>query len=143
MIIDRLLRKIIRNYHDIGPVRTFSKSLLYLISPVYERRVYRVYRISLGPECLERECGASDFDFRLIASDATNIIDQIEAMEEWLAGNVRDRLAGDHICIAAMDGNRVAGFNLIGLAFADIPLLRKKWALADGEAWSEQITVGR
>lgn len=135
-----LLRKLKRNIEDYGAITALRKGLMYSLKPFYENRVYRIYRIELENLIL-RNVGRNDFTFRIIDSKDSMIIEQIEKMEEWLHGELVTRLEKKGLCLAALDKERVAGFNLIAFKEAFIPLLKHKKVLPQDEAWSEQITV--
>jgi hypothetical protein len=62
-------------------------------------------------------------------------------MEEWLEGRLASKLAKGSLCLVAMDGNIVAGFNLVGFGEVHMPLVNGKRIFRNGSAWSEQITV--
>jgi GNAT superfamily N-acetyltransferase len=64
-------------------------------------------------------------------------------MEEWLQGEIRNRLSTNGICMVVVRENKVAGFNLATVGEGIIPLLRLRVTTAPDEAWSEQITIAR
>jgi RimJ/RimL family protein N-acetyltransferase len=133
-------RKFTRNLRDYGVAITLRKSLGYLFGFLYDSTVYRLYGMDLEiirPH--QRQDGA--FVYRLIDLCDTDCILQIEAMEEWLEGNLASKLARGSLCLVAMDGNIVAGFNLVGFGEVHMPLVNGKRNFRKGSAWSEQITV--
>ena len=54
---------------------------------------------------------------------------------------MEEKLEKGGFCLVAMDGERMAGFNLVAFGEVYIPLLKMTKKLREGEAWSEQITV--
>ena len=64
-------------------------------------------------------------------------------MEEWLKGKVASRLEAVGLCLVALDGERVAGFNLVSLGEGRIPLIGLRRDLRENEVWSDQITVSK
>ena len=142
MIFSILLRKIQRNKEDLGISLALKKGGLYLLKPIYENRIYRIYGIDL-----ERFNPLPYADNGLIskiinASD-TQLISQIEKMEEWLSGKIMPKLTQGGLCIVALDGDKVSGFNLISFGVLFIPLIKMKKFFNKNEAWSEQITVSK
>ena len=139
----KIWRAIRRNYTDYGIAVTAGKLFKTLLSPVYENYTYRIYCIDLNNIKKTEKKIDKRFEVRRVQYGDTDIIIKIESMAEWLQGQVKEKLHHGHICVAALDSGNLAGFNLISLKEGYIPLLKKKWRLADEEAWSEQITVGR
>lgn len=125
---------------DYGVLIASRKALSYLFRAVYEHRVYRIYGIDLG-DYQPREFGNRGFEFRIIDRNANGIIRQIEEMEEWLQGQIKERLGKGSLCLVALDGDRVAGFNLVSFNKVPVPLIGTEKDLQPDEAWSEQITV--
>jgi L-amino acid N-acyltransferase YncA len=134
------VRKIKRNWQDYGALSTIKKSLAYLLKPVFERVTYRLYRIRTDAGVSSGAEG-DQFVYRLAEPDDSEIISQIEAIEEWLSGKLRKKLVDGEICLVALDGKRVAGFNLVAFGKVYIPLIKKQRVFRPREAWSEQITV--
>lgn len=62
-------------------------------------------------------------------------------MAEWFADELGHKLAKGSLCLVALDGNRVAGFNVISFGSIYIPLLNMTRSFREGEAWSEHIGV--
>jgi len=136
------LRGFSRNLHDFGLSVTLLKTLSALCSPLLEQRTYQLYRadllrirIPVRPD--------SGFVFRLVAPHELNIIRQIEEMEEWLDGLLIRLLRGGSICLAALDGDRVAGFNIVSFKTIYLPVVRYQHQLQSGEVFGEQLTVHR
>ena len=137
-----IIRKFLRNLNDYGFLVTLRKIISYLIQPVYENRTYRIYRFDLQ-NLQETPSGESVFTFKIIDKSDTGIIRQIEDMEEWLKGKVASLLETGGLCLVALDGEKVAGFNLVSLAEGYIPLIGLRKDLRENEAWSDQITVSK
>lgn len=136
----REYRKFTRNLRDYGIAITLRKSLGHLFGFLYDSTVYRIYGMDLEKSNIpQRKDG--ELVYRLIAPSATDCILQIEAMEEWLEGSLASKLAKGSLCLVAMDGNVVAGFNLVGFGEVHMPLVNGKRNFRNGSAWSEQITV--
>lgn len=139
----RIWRTIRRNLVDYGVAVTIGKSFRKILSPIYENLTYRIYCIDLeNVEKVEEQLNAR-YALQLIQYDDEPTITKIESMAEWLKGEIKNKLCHDHICIIVLDGDRLAGFNLISLNEGHIPLLKIKWELPEEEAWSEHIAVGR
>lgn len=136
------LKKTRRNINDYGLFYTLIRGIFYLFTPIYERKVYKVYKLELK-SFQQETSGNSRFSFKLIEHDDTEVIKQIESMEEWLSGKLVPKLKEKCLCMVALDNEKVAAFNLIGFDEIYIPLIKLKKALKKDEAWSEQITVHR
>ncbi len=137
-----IIKKFLRNLNDYGFSITLGKSILYLIQPVYENRTYRIYRFELE-RLWDIPSKESVFAFKVIDRSDTGIIRQIEDMEEWLKGRVASMLEDGGLCLVALDGESVAGFNLVSLGKGYIPLIGLRRTLRENEAWSDQITVNK
>ncbi len=135
-----LIRKLQRNIEDYGVVTTAKRSLFYLIKPVYEHTVCRIYSIDLNSIHVHHMKLDND-RFKFISKNDLNLIMQIEKMEEWLYGKLKAKLEKNSICVAVLDKEKVIGFNLISFGEVYIPLLKLRMALKDDEAWSEQISI--
>jgi len=135
-----LLRKFLRNYQDYGLQVSLRKSLQYLMKPFYRNITYRIYRVDLTAVPAQKS-GDSTLQFRLITRDDVGLIRQIEAMTEWLEGKVADLIASEGLCLAALDNDTVAGFNLVTFREGCLLLLDYNRKLKSNEAWSQQITV--
>ena len=133
-------KKLIRNMRDYGFLIASQKALSYLFKAVYEHRTYRIYGLDLGTY-QPREFDHRGFEFKFIDRNTNGIIEQIEVMEEWLQGEVKKKLEKGSLCLVALDGNRVAGFNLVSFNQVPVPLVGMEKDLSPDEAWSEQITV--
>ena len=140
--MNRLLKKIKRNFTDYGLRVTFTKSLSALFSRIYLKKIYRLYRIDLR-SYTPRQGGEELFTYRVINKEnyEEDKIRQIEALEEWSTGKIGPDLRGDGLCLVALDGEHVAGFNWINLRSFEIPIIEKKMIFRPDKAWSQQITV--
>jgi GNAT superfamily N-acetyltransferase len=165
-----LLHKIRRNWQDYGWNVTVKKTLAYLARSVYFQQIYRIYRINLipaaskwsldlipvgcaskprlnkhGPQRADTEpsadWGASSFTFKILTAEDRDAVAQIETIAEWLRGRLGEAIAGGQSCLVALDGDRVAGFNLISFDRAAIPLVNLTRKLRTDCAWSEHIAV--
>ena len=141
MSLSVAIKKVQRNLNDYGMRETLRKALSSLIGSVYLERTYRIYRRDLrtGKFVVEVPSGV---ELRVIGAGDAAAIKEIESMEEWLQGNVSKRLARG-LCVAAFEGDRVVGFNLVAFDEIYIPLLNMTRRLRPRQAWSEQITVAK
>jgi len=137
-----ITKKVLRNLNDYGFSITLRKIISYLIQPFYENRTYRIYRFDLE-NLQDIPSKESVFAFKVLDKSDTGIIRQIEDMEEWLKGKVTSMLEAGGLCLVALDGQRVAGFNLVSLKEGCIPLIGMKRDLRENEVWSDQITVNK
>ena len=133
-------RRIIRNIEDYGALSASKKALAYCLKPFYEKKVYRIYGIELE-NAEVREVDRDCFAFKIINKEDTEIVKQIEAMEEWLHGKLEEKLKRKGLCLVILDKERVVGFNLISFGEVYIPLLKLRKVFMQDEAWSEQITI--
>ena len=141
MSIAIAIKKVQRNLSDYGIGETLRKVVESLAGRVYLERTYRIYRRDLRTAQPATEAPPG-IELRVIDADDEQAIRDIETMEEWLRGAVKDRLSKG-LCVAAFDGRRVAGFNLIAFKEITIPLLNTIRVLRPRQAWSEQITVAK
>lgn len=136
-------RKLRRNIDDYGLSTAFRKSLMYFVVLIYERRTYRLYVMDIDSyegNTPVQSAGES-FVFSALQPDEFDAIAQVEAMAEWLEGNLHDRIQSGNICLVAREGERVAGFNLISFGECYIPLIRKSHRFKPHQAWSEHIAI--
>ncbi len=138
-----LANKVRRNWQDYGWSVTLNKILAYLVRSIYFRQTYRVYRIDLDKAISPPGSGTQDFKFRILTAQDSDAIAQIESIAEWLRGELKEAIAAGHPCLVALDGERVAGFNLINLEHATLRLVSLTRKLRKGCAWSEHIAVGK
>jgi RimJ/RimL family protein N-acetyltransferase len=140
MGLDILYRKLKRNYVDHGLGTALRKGVQYLARPVYDTTTYRIYGIDLRRHT-PRQFTEGEFTYRMIGRDDTALIEQVEGLEEWLQGGVAAKLQDGGACIVALDGETVAGFNLVAFGKVEMPLVKTHRDFGHGNAWSEQITV--
>jgi GNAT superfamily N-acetyltransferase len=69
------------------------------------------------------------------------MIAQIENIAEWLRGRLTEALTAGQLCLVALDGDEVAGFNLINFEHATLILVNLRKKLRRDFAWSEHIAV--
>ena len=139
MSIAVAIKKVRRNLSDYGFGETLRKGMSHLLQAVYVRRTYRIYRRDLRTVQWQ-DLAPEGITFTVVDAGDTAVIRQIEGMEEWLQGQLPGRLS-QGMCIAALDGASVAGFNLVAFREIAIPLLNMRKRLRPGQAWSEQISV--
>jgi len=135
------IKKVRRNLSDYGFGETLRKALSSLAGSVYLERTYRIYRRDLRTGKFAEEA-TPGIDLRVIGANDAAAIKDIENMEEWLQGAIKERLSRG-LCVAAFDGERVVGFNLVAFDEIYIPLLHMTRRLRPKQAWSEQITVAK
>ncbi len=140
MSFQKQLKKIRRNFTDYGLCITVKKSLATLLCSVYENTSYRVYMINLN-EHIGLQSKNNNFAFKLINVHDNDLINQIEDIEEWLQDRVKAKVQKGDLCLIALDGQTVAGFNIVSLKDGKMPLVHFKRKLRTHEAWSEQISV--
>lgn len=139
MNIGTIVKKVRRNLNDFGVQESLGKGLRYLFKKVYMKRTYRIYRRDLRGE-LFSEPRTDGFALRVVENNDTHALRQIADMEEWLQGKL-DGIMSHGFCVAAFDGHRVVGFNLVALQEVYVSLLNMNKRLLPHQAWSEQITV--
>ena len=139
MTVDIYIKKCKRNLNDYGFVQTCKKGISYLFSKIYLQKSYCIYRRDLREE-LHPETLPEGIIFKNVGINNTEIIEQIENVEEWLQGQLVSNLTHG-LCIAIIDGHDVVGFNLIAFKKAFIPLLNIRKRLSPDQAWSDQITI--
>lgn len=135
-----LWKKLARNYRDYG-WRAVPKTGKALLSPLYQRNVYRIYVLDLKSPHLPPPEARTDLELVLVSPRQHRLIQQIEDSAEWLQGEVAARLESGDLCLAAMQGETLAGFNLITFGEAYIPWLKMTRRFRPGTAWSEHIAV--
>ncbi len=108
---------------------------------VYFHQVYRLYRINLNQVAPTAPSNSTQFIFRLLSPQDSGLIAQVENIAEWLHGQLKSRIEAGQLCLVAMDGTKVAGFNLINLQEASMVLVNRSLPLRAGSAWSEHIAV--
>jgi len=136
-----LAHKVQRNLQDYGWHATAQKTLAYLFRSVYFRQVYRIYRINLDATKPPVDPNHPNFRFKILTAQDLEMIAQVENIAEWLRGRLTNALAAGQLCLVALDGDEVAGFNLINFDHATLVLVNLKKKLRRGYAWSEHIAV--
>jgi GNAT superfamily N-acetyltransferase len=136
-----LAHKIHRNRQDYGWRVTIHKALAYLIRSIYFRQIYRIYKVNLEGMKPRVDFDEHPFTFKVLSAQNENMIAEIENMAEWLRGRLSTAIANGQMCLVALDGDRVAGFNLINFDHATLVLVNLKKNLRTGCAWSEHIAV--
>ena len=136
-----IMHKFFRNAQDYGWLTATGKVFAYILHPFYERRVYRLYRIKTQQRPFMPQATRSDIRFALLHENDTDAIEQIERQAEWFRGEIQSRIKAGDFCVVALDGEQVAGFNLIAFGTVFIPLLRTERTFRRGTAWSEHINV--
>ena len=136
-----LAHKVYRNLQDYGWHITVQKTLAYLVRSVYFRQVYRIYRIKLDATKPPEDLNNHHFTFKILTPQNVDTIAQVENIAEWLRGRLTKALADGQLCLVALDGDHVAGFNLINFDHATLILVNLKKKLRRGFAWSEHIAV--
>lgn len=136
----RFWKKFTRNYRDYG-WQALVKSGKALLSPVLERNVYRIYVLDPRSPHIPPPEPRDDVELMVLTPDQDALIQQVEQSAEWLQGRVGDRLAVGDLCVAAVHGQTLAGFNLVTFGDAYIPLLKMTRRFPAGTAWSDHIAV--
>lgn len=134
------VRKVQRNVEDYGWGVVARKTLAHLLRLFYFHQVYRIYRIELDGTQPAGE-DVPGFTFKLLGPEDCDAIAQIESHAEWLHGTLQRRLGAGDMCLAVLEGSRVAGFNLVTFGTVHIPLVNLRAGFRAGEAWSEHIAV--
>lgn len=142
MLLAGAKKKFLRNYRDYGLTSALGKSFTHAFRFIYFSNTYRIYRKNINGSEQEVDCGQG-LCFRTVKPGEESITAQIEEMEEWLADKVGDMLGKGALCIAVMDGDRLAGFNIASFGDIEMPLVSTSRRMRPDEAWSEQITVSR
>lgn len=132
-------RKFERNLQDYGAKIALRKSFAYFFRYLFEHAAYRLYKIDLQKEQTETPSSLDGVEFVFITECDQEAIRQIEESSEWLRGTMKERLTSGAICLAALENNQVAGFNLISFGKVFMPLVKISRTFRQDEAWSEQI----
>lgn len=136
-----LAHKVLRNLQDYGWRITVHKTLAYLVRSIYFTQVYRIYRIKLDATQSAEDLNNHNFTFKVLTPQNVDMIAQIENIAEWLRGQLAEAIAAGQMCLVALDGDEVAGFNLINFEHATLVLVNLKKKLRRDFAWSEHIAV--
>jgi GNAT superfamily N-acetyltransferase len=135
------VRKFARNSQDYGLRTAIGKSIAYLLQPIFSHRTYCIYKIKIPSNPPEARKPAKDINFQFLGESDHQYTEQIENMAEWYRGKLRQRLAAGDVCLAALCGNRVVGFNLVTFGETYISLIRLTRRLWPSAAWSDHIAV--
>jgi ribosomal protein S18 acetylase RimI-like enzyme len=138
--MNKVIRKFFRNYRDYGPGIALRKTFVFLFQFIFESRIYRIYMIDLA-DFVPKPHKDGEFVYRFIGASDLKCVEQIEAMEEWLEGQVAGKLRNGGLCLVAMDNDTLAGFNIAAFGDVYMPLVKTNRVFRPGDAWSEQITV--
>jgi RimJ/RimL family protein N-acetyltransferase len=137
----RIIYQLRRNVRDHGWRVTLPRAIKLLFRHWYETREYRIYRIDLRRYHQPPPLSGSRWTFRFLTKADTAAIKQIEQMEDSLAGWMHSRLSNGSICLAAFDGEQVAGFNLISFGQIRVPTIHWTHTFRSDCGWGEQITI--
>lgn len=135
------IRKFERNLQDHSLKVALRKSLAYPFRFAYERTTYCLYRIDLQRTVTEPPAEIEGVTFRFLKAADEACIRQVEQNSEWLSGTVKARLTAGALCIVALDGEHLAGFNLVSFGEVYMPLIHLQRRFRSDEAWSEQIAT--
>lgn len=139
--LSRLSHKVLRNLEDYGWQIAVKKSVAYLLRAVYFQQVYRIYRIDLDQAQLPQDFDPHNFTFKILTVQNVGMIADVENIAEWMRGRLKEKIAAGQLCMVALDGDKVAGFNLINFGQATLVLVNLQRKLRRGDAWSEHIAV--
>jgi hypothetical protein len=134
--LSRLSHKVQRNLEDYGWQVAVKKSVAYLLRAIYFQQAYRIYRIDLDEVKLPQDSNPHNFTFKILTVQNVGMIADVENVAEWLRGQVKQKIAAGQLCMVALDGDKVAGFNLINFRQATLILVNLQKKLRRGVAWS-------
>jgi len=139
-----LLKKFKRNLNDYGFLIAVKKMITYPFEKIYRRKDYLIYKKDLR-EYVSTEKTNPSFEYKFYDSNNLDkeIIHQILSLEEWLTDKMESIIRHGGLCVVALDGGRVAGFNLVSFNQVNIPLIEVDRKFKVDQAWSEQITVSK
>lgn len=135
----QLIRKTRRNITDFGIAYTALKIGKGLFGIVYDCKALIIYELNFSQNYEPNKL--SGIRIRTLQPHEHAYFSQIVEMEEWLENKISNRIEENGVCIIALTGDEVIGFNLIGFDWVELPLLRIRVQLKKDEAWSEQISV--
>jgi ribosomal protein S18 acetylase RimI-like enzyme len=136
-----LAQKVLRNLRDYGWRITLQKIVTYLVRGICFRQVYRIYRIRLDSIRASDNLGNRNITFQILTPQDFELIGQVEDIAEWLRGRLTESLVTREMCLVALQGKTLAGFNLVNLKEASIHLVNLRVKLRPGASWSEHIAV--
>jgi len=139
--LSRLSHKVQRNLEDYGWRIAVKKSVAYLLRAIYFKQAYRLYRIDLDEAKLPQHSNPHNFTFKILTVQNVGMIADVENVAEWLRGQLKQKIAAGQLCMVALDGDKIAGFNLINFRQATLILVNLQRKLRRGVAWSEHIAV--
>ena len=143
-ILSDIKRKYFRNVNDYGWRIAAKKGGAFLIRPLFQKMIYYLYELDLGKGISEpSDLIHGRYTLKMVTSEESETITQIEAMEEWLKGTLCRRLEKNCLCMALFDGVKVIGFTYAAVGEGNIPLLRLKVMIGPDKAWSEQISISK
>jgi ribosomal protein S18 acetylase RimI-like enzyme len=140
MDLSRNLKKLFRNMEDHGVSFAIKRGFMYLLVPFYKNQTFRIYRIKINgtvPDHIRE----TSFQFKLLSPEDKDFISQVESISEWLKEKLKSRLIDGDLCLVALDGSKIAGYNLVALKYFFISWIDHEIMVKPHEAWSEQITV--
>ena len=118
--------------------------ITYPFEKIYRRKDYLIYKKDLRKYVPNEKTNPS-FEYKFYDSHNLDkkVIEQILSMEEWLNDKMESILKYGGLCATALDGDKVAGFNLVSFNEVYMPLLELNKKFRKDQAWSEQITVSK
>ena len=118
--------------------------ILYPVTTIYKRKDYLIYRKDLNAYVPNNKTNPS-FEYKFYDHNNMDnkVVRQILAMEEWLIDKIEFIIKHGGLCIIAMDGDKIAGFNLVSFNEVYMPLIEINKKFRKHQAWSEQITVSK
>jgi hypothetical protein len=134
-----LIKKTKRNINDFGMAYTSFKIIKALFEILYESKALIIYELNFTKGYEAKKIDG--VTIRPLRPDEYAYIAQIVEMEEWLENTIANRITQNGICIVAIKGGQLIGFNLIAYDWIELPLLKIKVDMRSDEAWSEQISV--
>lgn len=137
-----IVRKFKRNLTDYGFLIAVKKMILYPLTDIYKKKDIYVYKKDLTKyEPVEKTNPSFEYVFFEKENITEDLSNQLIEIEEWLFDKLDMILDNQGICLAAMDGETIAGFNLVSFNEIYIPLVELKRTFRKKQAWSEQISV--
>jgi len=141
-MLNIFVKKFKRNLTDYGFLIAVKKMILFPFTDIYKKKDIYVYKKDLTKyEPVEKTNPAFEYVFFEKNNITESVSNQLIAIEEWLFDKLNLILDNQGICLAAMDGDTVAGFNLVSFNEIYIPLVELKRTFRKNQAWSEQISV--
>ncbi len=139
-----LIKKFKRNLTDYGFLIAVKKMILYPFEKVYKKKDYLIYKKDLKQYSPNNKTNPL-FQYKFYDSHNMDdqIVKQILSMEEWLVDKMESIIKNGGLCVVALDGTNVAGFNLVSFNKVYMPLVELNKNFRKHQAWSEQITVSK